>query len=49
MRFEAVVDKLPADFEIMRREARAEGYAFLDRLASDWASGAMATGWSGDT
>jgi GNAT superfamily N-acetyltransferase len=40
-RFEAVVDKLPADFETMRAEARAEGYAFLDRLANDWASGAM--------
>jgi GNAT superfamily N-acetyltransferase len=25
----------------MRREARAEGHQFLDRLASDWVSGAM--------
>jgi GNAT superfamily N-acetyltransferase len=25
----------------MRREARAEGYQFLDRLANDWASGAV--------
>ena len=41
MRLEAVVDKLPADFETMRAEARAEGHAFLDRLANDWASGAM--------
>jgi GNAT superfamily N-acetyltransferase len=41
VRFEVVVDKLPADFETMRAEARAEGYAFLDRLANDWASGAM--------
>ena len=41
MRLEAVADKLPADFEIMRWEARAEGYAFLDRLANDWASGAI--------
>ena len=41
MRHEAVVDKLPADFEAMRAEARGEGYAFLDRLANDWASGAM--------
>jgi hypothetical protein len=39
VRLEPVVDKLPADFEIVRREARAEGYAFLDRLADDWASG----------
>ena len=41
MRFEAVVDKLPADFETTRAEARAERYAFLERLANDWASGAM--------
>jgi GNAT superfamily N-acetyltransferase len=41
VRFEAVVDKLPADFEAMRAEARGEGYAFLDRLANDWASGAI--------
>src|SRR5580704_8496209 len=25
----------------MRREARTEGHQFLDRLASDWVSGAM--------
>ena len=41
MRLEAVLDKLPADFETMQAEARAEGHAFLDRLANDWASGAM--------
>jgi GNAT superfamily N-acetyltransferase len=41
MRFQRVVNELPADFKAMRREARAEGHQFLDRLASDWASGAM--------
>jgi GNAT superfamily N-acetyltransferase len=41
LRLEPVVDRLPADFEIMRAEAHAEGYAFLDRLSKDWASGAM--------
>ena len=41
VRLEAVADKLPADFETMRAEARAERYAFLERLANDWASGAM--------
>jgi GNAT superfamily N-acetyltransferase len=41
LRLEPVVDKLPADFEIVRPEARAEGYAFLDRLANDWASGVI--------
>ena len=41
MRFQRIVNELPADFKAMRREARAEGHQFLDRLASDWASGAM--------
>jgi GNAT superfamily N-acetyltransferase len=41
VRFQRVVDELPADFKAMRREARAEGYQFLDRLANDWASGAV--------
>jgi GNAT superfamily N-acetyltransferase len=41
LRLESVVDGLPADFETMRAEARAEGYAFLDRLSKDWASSAM--------
>ena len=41
MRFQRVVNELPADFKAMRREARAEGHQFLDRLASDWVSVAM--------
>ena len=41
VRLEAVVGKLPADFGTMQAEARAEGYRFLDRLGSDWGSGAM--------
>jgi GNAT superfamily N-acetyltransferase len=41
VRLEAVVGKFPADFETMQAEARAEGYRFLDRLGSDWGSGAM--------
>jgi GNAT superfamily N-acetyltransferase len=40
-RFQRVIDELPADFDTIRAEARAEGYRFLDRLAKDWASGAM--------
>ena len=40
-RFQRVIDELPADFDTIRAEARAEGYRFLDRLANDWASGAM--------
>ena len=41
VQLQPVVDELPADFATVRAEARAEGYRFLDRLASDWASGAM--------
>ena len=41
MRLQRVVNELPADFKAMRREARAEGHQVLDRLASDWVSGAM--------
>jgi GNAT superfamily N-acetyltransferase len=41
VRFQRVVNELPADFKAMHREARAEGHQFLDLLASDWASGAM--------
>jgi GNAT superfamily N-acetyltransferase len=41
VRLQPVVDELPADFDTIRAEARAEGYRFLDRLANDWASGAM--------
>jgi GNAT superfamily N-acetyltransferase len=39
VRLEPIVDKLPADFDTIRAEARAEGRAFLDRLATDWAAG----------
>ena len=31
---------LPIGFGALRDEARAEGYRFLDRLASDWETGA---------
>ena len=41
VRLQPVVGELPADFDTIRADARAEGYRFLDRLASDWASGAM--------
>lgn len=36
-----VVEELPAGFELLGAEAQAEGYRFLDRLADEWASGAM--------
>ena len=36
-----VVSVLPVEFDELRAEASAEGYRFLDRLATDWASGTM--------
>jgi GNAT superfamily N-acetyltransferase len=41
MRIEPVVKELPAGFDLLRAEARSEGYQFLERLAGDWGSGAM--------
>jgi hypothetical protein len=35
-----VANELPAEFEVLRAEARAEGYRHLDRLADEWGSGA---------
>jgi GNAT superfamily N-acetyltransferase len=40
-RLERVVVELPAGFETLQAEARAEGHRNLDRLAADWASGAI--------
>lgn len=31
-----VIEHLPAGFEALREEARAEGYLFVERLAADW-------------
>ena len=36
-----VLAALPAGFEALREAARHEGYRHLDRLANDWASGAI--------
>ena len=41
MRLQRVFDELPADFDTVRLEARAEGHKFLDRLANDWVSGVI--------
>jgi GNAT superfamily N-acetyltransferase len=41
VRLEQVTEALPAGFETLRSEARAEGYAFVERLATEWASGGM--------
>ena len=31
-----VVEQLPAGFDVLRRNARAEGHRNMDRLAEDW-------------
>ncbi len=36
-----VVERLPAGFDVLRQNARAEGHRNMDRLAEDWASGAQ--------
>jgi GNAT superfamily N-acetyltransferase len=41
IRLERVIDALPAGFEALRAEARAEGHGMLDTLAAEWSSGAM--------
>jgi GNAT superfamily N-acetyltransferase len=41
LRVEPVLDRLPAGFAALRQAAHAEGHGFLEKLAIDWASGAM--------
>lgn len=39
LRLALVVADLPAGFDVLRAEARAEGHLFLERLANDWQCG----------
>lgn len=39
LRLEPVIENLPSDFDSMRAEAYAEGYRFVERLATDWQAG----------
>jgi GNAT superfamily N-acetyltransferase len=39
-----LVDALPDDFAVLREEAAAEGYRFLDGLRDEWAAGDFALG-----
>jgi GNAT superfamily N-acetyltransferase len=41
VRIEQVVENLPSTLETLRDEARAEKYRMLDRLATDWDTGAI--------
>jgi len=38
LRLETVVKDLPAGFDALRAEARAEGYLFVERLFTEWMS-----------
>jgi len=49
VQFDRVIDDLPHGFDEMRAEASAEGYRHLERLALDWASGAMRFKGAGET
>jgi GNAT superfamily N-acetyltransferase len=40
IRLERVIDALPAGFDALRGEARADGHGMLDTLAVEWTSGA---------
>jgi GNAT superfamily N-acetyltransferase len=38
-KLQRVIEELPTGFDVLRAEARAEGYLFVERLATDWMSG----------
>ena len=38
LQLEPVVNDLPAGFDALRAEARAEGYLFVERLFTEWMS-----------
>src|SRR5262245_3882857 len=41
MQLDRIIDELPHGFDAMRAAASAEGHRNMERLALDWASGAM--------
>jgi len=41
MRLERIVTELPAGFDVLRAEARAEGYRHVERLADEWIAGTV--------
>src|SRR5262245_20063778 len=43
-----VIENLPAGFDALRSEARAEGYSFIERLAADWEAHKMRFGHPGE-
>ena len=49
MQLDRIIHNLPDGFDAMRAEASAEGHRNLERLALDWASGAMRFNGDGET
>jgi nucleoside triphosphate diphosphatase len=45
---EPIIDSLPKAFDVLRDEARSEGYRMLDRLAAEWSAGIMRFNRSGE-
>ena len=41
VRIGIVAGELPATFDVLREEARREGFRAMERLAAEWASGAL--------
>ena len=41
MRLEPILTELPDGFDVLRAEARAEGYRHVERLADEWIAGTM--------
>lgn len=41
MRLEQILTELPAGFDVLKAEARAEGYRHVERLADEWIAGTM--------
>lgn len=39
LKFEQLTEHLPPDFDVLRRDAAAEGKRFLERLCAEWQSG----------
>jgi len=39
LRLEPVIETLPLGFDVLRAEAFAEGYRFVERLATEWEAG----------
>ncbi|HEX3863788.1 MAG TPA: GNAT family N-acetyltransferase [Stellaceae bacterium] len=41
VQLETVIGDLPSGFEVLRSDARGEGYRHIERLAGDWGAGTL--------